>query len=1143
MTPSCTVRGTDGPDTLTGTPGDDVLCGGNGDDVLLGLGGNDLLVAGTGADRLEGGDGDDTLDGGNDNDALVGGPGRDTLDGGVGHDTLDGGDGDDTLRGGNENDVLRGEAGADLAFGSTGDDEIDGGPGNDVLAGENDHDAVVGGDGDDVLTGATGQDVLDGGAGADALDGGNDADTLLGGPGADALGAGHGADRLDGGAGDDALDGGPDQDVCDGSTGTNTFVACETTQQDPTPETPVDPEADTDGDGVPDALELALGTSPTGADSDGDGLADADEFLTGTDPLTADTDDDGVADGLDDADGDGVADADEIRAGTHPGRSDTDGDGLEDGAETAGGTDPLRVDSDGDSVGDHDEQLVGADPLRTDSDDNGVEDRWDVFHRTVALESSGAEVEVSGAVDAILPVRLAPTEDVRLEEQGLGLLSSPVDLVLPDGAWGTLSIPFDASDVADEDDVMALSLDETTGAFEPTAHWTDLETGQVHVGVRSGGPVPTLARAASAVETCTPLEPPTAWHPTTYVVVDVAEFEAIWQSEMPTPRAKYDNVDVVLTLDSSGSMLDNDPQGARRDAAIAYVDALLAGDRAAVVDFDDWATVVQGLTEDREAVRAAIGTIDDSGGTHLGYAVQAALGELSENGSPAHQRVIVMLTDGEGPYWDTLTERAVETDTLIYTVALGASADTGLLGGIASATGGKSYQVLEPEALSDAFGDISSEVGTALDDDQAIPDADGDGLADQAESSGLRTGTGAVYRTDPAVADTDGDGLPDGAEMGALCDQGQFGASTYYRAVSNPTRVDSDFDGLDDWFEVANVSRAFQRDYDRDGLSDYAELMVHETEPLSNDTDGDGFTDDWEIDAADAGFSPDVVDVRMEWWEYAGDFSRGALCGDADFWAFCESTSLAFVSGAVAAGFVGVGDVRDALAGLAKGDLVSTGLSLAALVPYVGDSASIVTKLVKHLDRVLADVGPALRYVGRADSIPAGLRIKALDEAFDNAATALKGRGLSEENVLAFARRGMSPKHVVAMLDGARDVRRGTGTFTREIDAERLLRDETPAALPGRPGHSSTGAQIDRYLDVTDLANRIGYEVKLGKVHGAGRAGRQVGRDADYLAGGRGPLTEIEWHFFANGRGVVGPDEDLLARMTSLGIPYVIHLP
>lgn len=54
---------------------------------------------------------------------------------------------------------------------------------------------------------------------------------------------------------------------------------------------------DTDGDGLPDLQETALGTDATLADTDSDGLTDGEEVILMTDPLSHDSDDDGYADG------------------------------------------------------------------------------------------------------------------------------------------------------------------------------------------------------------------------------------------------------------------------------------------------------------------------------------------------------------------------------------------------------------------------------------------------------------------------------------------------------------------------------------------------------------------------------------------------------------------------------------------------------------------------------------------------------------------------------------------------------------------------------------------------------------------------------------------------------------------------------
>jgi thiol-disulfide isomerase/thioredoxin len=109
-------------------------------------------------------------------------------------------------------------------------------------------------------------------------------------------------------------------------------------------------DPDTDGDGLTDSEEAALGTNPDLADTDGDGISDGDEAAVGTDPT------------LDDTDGDGLLDGEEEGVGTDPTNADSDGDGLDDGAEVEAGTDPANADTDGDGLDDGLENTEGSDP-------------------------------------------------------------------------------------------------------------------------------------------------------------------------------------------------------------------------------------------------------------------------------------------------------------------------------------------------------------------------------------------------------------------------------------------------------------------------------------------------------------------------------------------------------------------------------------------------------------------------------------------------------------------------------------------------------------------------------------------------------------------------------------------------------------
>ncbi len=88
--------------------------------------------------------------------------------------------------------------------------------------------------------------------------------------------------------------------------------------------------ADTDGDGLEDGDEVAIGTIPAAADTDNDGLSDYWEYQNGLDPLSPSGGN--GADG--DPDGDHLTNAKELAYGTDPSSPDTDSDGLLDSDET-----------------------------------------------------------------------------------------------------------------------------------------------------------------------------------------------------------------------------------------------------------------------------------------------------------------------------------------------------------------------------------------------------------------------------------------------------------------------------------------------------------------------------------------------------------------------------------------------------------------------------------------------------------------------------------------------------------------------------------------------------------------------------------------------------------------------------------------
>ncbi|WP_437798195.1 hypothetical protein [Sorangium sp. So ce693] len=199
--------------------------------------------------------------------------------------------------------------------------------------------------------------------------------------------------------------------VPDGSEDANLNGVLDAGETDPTTGRGADDRrADTDGDGLSDALERTLGTDPNDADSDDDGVRDGDEPNPTDDndgdglinPLDIDSDDDGLFDGTElglgcdgpgtDAaagncapDGDAGAtrtsplEADTDRGGASDGSEDTNLNGVLDAGETDprsghGDDDPQNADTDHDGLSDDLEVSLGTDPNDADTDGDGVRD-------------------------------------------------------------------------------------------------------------------------------------------------------------------------------------------------------------------------------------------------------------------------------------------------------------------------------------------------------------------------------------------------------------------------------------------------------------------------------------------------------------------------------------------------------------------------------------------------------------------------------------------------------------------------------------------------------------------------------------------------------------------------------------------------
>ena len=134
-------------------------------------------------------------------------------------------------------------------------------------------------------------------------------------------------------------------------------------------------------------------------------------------------------------------------------------------------------------------------------------------------------------------------------------------------------------------------------------------------------------------------------------------------------------MDLILLLDTSSSM--RGKMATVHEAARGFMKILRAGDRGAVIAFNDNVEVVQGLTSDTAAVESAINATVPHGSTSLHNAIYIALktfGRAAAAGGEVRRQAMAVLSDGEDTSSlisaDDVMALARTTGVNIYTIGL-----------------------------------------------------------------------------------------------------------------------------------------------------------------------------------------------------------------------------------------------------------------------------------------------------------------------------------------------------------------------------------------------------------------------------------------------------------------------------------------
>ena len=586
-------------------------------------------------------------------------------------------------------------------------------------------------------------------------------------------------------------------------------------------------ETDADNDGLPDYMEMVLGTNLNNKDTDSDGLLDGYEVLTlGTDPLKADTDGNGVKDSDEDADGDKLTNLEEYKLDTSPINPDTDGDGLNDYEEVyTYHTDPLNADTDGDTLSDGDDVALGFSPLLKDTDSNGILDCDEKIKQEITQEIKNeeapqiSEVQVSfegtGNINNTTTIEDIYGKDM-LSSEVVGLIGSPVEITTTsEFENATITFKYDKSRLGDtkEEDLAVMWYDEENGVYQILDNETVLDKEKQTVSYKTT-------------------------HFSKYMVVDKNIWYNTWRTNIDyrvgtTTKLYYD---FAFVVDTSGSM-----EGQRIEYAKQsmnnFVDCLTDNDNACLVTY-----LKARLGATKETLHTAINSLNAYGGTYVSSGLNMALNQLIASTS-GNQKAIVLICDGDIDSVQSYVNIAKANNIKIFAINV-ISADNDILQSMADETGGEYYYAYTAEELLTAFSHISSESLFNFD----LTDTDGDGLPDTFEKNGMRLANGKIVYTDPNKPDTDGDGLTDGEEMGILrrsgvlifpslelpfkplfnnnmyIGKGAYSSSAlYFNNKSDPSNGDSDGDNLYDNEDPYPFEFNTFKRYDRDAVIEYCD--------------------------------------------------------------------------------------------------------------------------------------------------------------------------------------------------------------------------------------------------------------------------------------------------------------------------------
>ncbi|MCY3410787.1 MAG: PKD domain-containing protein [Candidatus Heimdallarchaeota archaeon] len=303
---------------------------------------------------------------------------------------------------------------------------------------------------------------------------------------------------------------------------------------------------------------------------------------------------------------------------------------------------------------------------------------------------------------------------------------------------------------------------------------------------------------------------------------------------------------LIITVDQDGDLITDELE-------IEYSNALDFLD----IDYDNPDTDNDGIADPVEYVLG-----EDHDGDGLPSFYEDICGTSDENADTDGDGLL----DGYGPNG----ELTIGSDPLLPDTDFDGLSDLEELIGwqikLYTPEGLKTLNVKSDPTRNDSDGEgVSDYYEKKFGTDPNNPDTDSDGLDDLIEQD---------FATHLNYYDSDGDGINDFKEtnwqfQGSYTDVEGNVNTEYY--LLDPLNPDSDDDGLSDYDEIfIYESNAINRDSDLDGLNDSDEILIYQTNIIAADTDGDGLADGLEV----RGFDIPIVIINNGSYDESGNIIK-----------------------------------------------------------------------------------------------------------------------------------------------------------------------------------------------------------------------------------------------------------------------------